>query len=1063
MKISASVARRNFLLISLSLVITEVSAQPIDFTRCPDCSSDEIALIVKVNRDYQGINGFNPSAPSTYRLIGNRKFSGSIYPVANPFVGENWYPIRTDKQILTGTFHDFGISNWGDESDWNIHLLPAPNFEGFIADALPYQNGGWPADEEGHFLIEAEITPDEHRYGNPWFNNNNSSSTLLHRLVSVYGPFVREEAHGNHPEIHPSEQIWWKEADGSYMILLVNDDSNRFKRRADSIIIVNGQPTMRRGDYTARRVTTFDYQPWTAEKKQESELQVAFELNPATDGYYVSIQALDQFNFFSQAAFPDVREGSKYSLTYNGNLVLTVEESSQIDPFVGVSFKNVCFNRAKGILQGYIVFNTAVGNGDGKEGFVALRIDKQSVGVNAKPQIMTGDIANTWKPFAPYDDRIPFSDIISSDMNGKGIVDRIIDFNGNGKSDLFAKSGDRWMVLFDGKGPWQQLQISSIDVSELRFGDVNGNGKTDILRVGPNHKVLVSFDGIGSWTQLTDAGEQNNLIQVADFNGDHVTDLVYFKTKVVFVGSNQPPQLRGDMFVKYSGAGSWKVINHNYNLSGPSDYADNFRFGNFNNDDIADVFRFYNKKFNVYWNGRGDIKQLTNPNISLRTSDLLFATGLSGTKNTDVVYVNPVSKQWTVFYAGLPGSLPLTVTHGDPATIRFADIDGDAATDLVAIDFVRGNPNTVPFPTHERALIEPSMQMKYVDGSLKRQTINGIEGLYYDQDVLYYPGNKSNRRSRAADFQVDNIKDRSTSRIYSFAPAENFTATGDDLVRLGRVTGIPVKADGNTLQVAFKTNAEIMNKSVPATAIAALSGNVQTVSTASTDWESWQPYLNSIAKPNKKVLVPNAPGKTFDIKKVDFELLPMYSGMEGKTARMIEMEEYIEELNDAIYNTDLSKKKTLFGDAEVFNISWNFVLTNLNTGAILSSTPTVKDGRFKKSKVSFSFPTSSDLMLMTATATIRDKYGLTNKEPVSFDFYNKEIRLADSTNGIRQWVTPYLAAPSRDGFVWMGDHWERQRAREQYLTNAQFLQKAYYLAEDKVLTVAEMKTLLGNY
>lgn len=1067
MKVSNALTR-NVIFSSVILLLSySLNAQPIDYSTCPDCSSDDIALLSRVNTLYQGINGFNPSAPSTYNLIGNRKFSGTVYSVSNSFFGENWYPIRVDKQILTGTFHHFSISNYGDESDWNINLLPAPGFESFLADALPYQrdnwyaDADWPQDEQGHFLIEAEITPDEHRYGNPWFTNNNSSSTILHRPVSVYGPFVREEAHGNHPEIHPCEQIWWKEADGAYMVLLVTDDSNRFKRRADTVVYINGRPTVVAGDYTARRVTTYSYQPWTSEKKQESEIQVAFEINPSTDGYYVSIQALDNLNFFSGASYADVREGSKYSLTYKGNTVLTVEESSQIDPFVGVSFKNVCFNRTKGTLQGYVVFNTAIGNGDGKEGFVALRIDKKNVGVNATPQIVTGDIANTWKPFGAYDDAIPFTDIISSDMYGKGIVDRKIDFNGNGKSDLFAKSGDRWMVLYDGKGPWQQLQTSSIPVSELRFGDVNGNGKTDILRVGPNHKVLVSYDGVGTWTQLTDAGEQNNLIQVADFNGDHRTDLVYFKMRIIANGGLT--QYRGDMYVKYSGTGSWKQINNDYYLSGPGDYVDNFRFGSFNNDDITDVFRFYNKKFNVYWNGRGDIKELCNPGVTMRSSDLLFVTGLSEPKNTDVIYVDPASKKWTVYYSGRPGSLPLTVKNGDPATVRFADLDPDPATDLVAIDFIKGDPSKVSFPTHAMAIIEPSVQLKYIEGSLKRQTVNDKEGLYFDQDVMYYPGTRSNRRSRPADLQVRTIKEKGTEHNYSFIPSTNLNASADGMVRLGRVTGVPLSIQNSQLQVAFKTNAETVDMTVPAVAISAITADVKTSSTVSSDAAAWQPYLNTIVKPNKKALLIHVPGKTFNIQQLSFELHPLYCGLEGTKARMVEMEEYAEELNEAIYQKEGNKRKALFGNSDIFTITWDFSLLDLNTGRTLSATPAIQNGKFKNSKINFVFPSSSNLLQFTAKASIKDKYGISNAEPLEFTFYNREIRLSDPKTEIRNWLEPYLSAPVREGYIWMSDHWERPRANQVYLNNDQFLTRAHYLAEDNILTPAELKTLLGNY
>ena len=284
-------------------VYDAVLTLPGDFSNCPDCSAEDISLISEVMTKYQGMKGTNPSAPSSYNLIGKHKFSGTGFSITNSFWGENWYPIRTEKQILTGTFHDFGVANYGDESDWNIHILPDPGFEDFIADAIPYQrdnwyaSGDWATTTDGKFLIEAEITPDERRYGNPWFSNRDEKSPLIGKKLSAYGPFVREEAHGNHPEIHPCEQLWWKENDNVHMVLLLVDDSNRFKRRADTILIVNGQPTVRSGDYTARRVTTFAYQPWALETRQEAELSIPFEIDPTKAGLKIEIQALDRPEF----------------------------------------------------------------------------------------------------------------------------------------------------------------------------------------------------------------------------------------------------------------------------------------------------------------------------------------------------------------------------------------------------------------------------------------------------------------------------------------------------------------------------------------------------------------------------------------------------------------------------------------------------------------------------------------------------------------------------------------------------------------------------------------------
>jgi len=305
------------------------SAQDIDYSNCPDCSAADISLVQEIKSKYQGIKGSNPAAPSTYRLIGNHKFSGGGYGLVSGFFGENWYTIRTPKQYLTGVVHSFGVSDYGDESDWNIHVVPDQAFQDLLSDAIPYQSdnwyasGDWGTDDQGHFTIEAEITPDERRYGNPWFSNREHKTLLKGRRITAYGPFLREEAHGNHPEIHPCEQLWWNEPDGSQTILLIVDDSNRFFRRADTVATVNGQPTFVRGDYTSRQVTTRGYQPWTQEKGQESEFLIPFEVDPAREGLFLGVQALDAQDFCTTTRHPDISNADRANITYRGEVVLS--------------------------------------------------------------------------------------------------------------------------------------------------------------------------------------------------------------------------------------------------------------------------------------------------------------------------------------------------------------------------------------------------------------------------------------------------------------------------------------------------------------------------------------------------------------------------------------------------------------------------------------------------------------------------------------------------------------------------------------------------------------------
>ena len=152
--------------------------------------------------------------------------------------GLNWYPADGYKQTLVGTvdrYEFWNPSDSGDEADWNIYIKPDPPFAYLIEDVLT--NADLSVVHKGTttsgYVIEAEVTPDEHFYNNPYFNSNGTSNRVG-RKIGVYGPWVMEEEHGWRPEIHPSEILWWRDvgagstARTTWTIAVMQDDSNRF-------------------------------------------------------------------------------------------------------------------------------------------------------------------------------------------------------------------------------------------------------------------------------------------------------------------------------------------------------------------------------------------------------------------------------------------------------------------------------------------------------------------------------------------------------------------------------------------------------------------------------------------------------------------------------------------------------------------------------------------------------------------------------------------------------------------------------------------------------------------
>lgn len=142
----------------------------------------------------------------------------------------NWYPNDVYKQTLCGKLHRFGVYDGGwpeaDEMDWNNFIIPNLPYRFIWSDTLIYADSldplFWKKCGNTRECVEAELTPDQRFYENPWFPKTDEISPLENEnargpTVCTYGPWIRERIHHGRPEIHPSELIWWKDhfADGS--------------------------------------------------------------------------------------------------------------------------------------------------------------------------------------------------------------------------------------------------------------------------------------------------------------------------------------------------------------------------------------------------------------------------------------------------------------------------------------------------------------------------------------------------------------------------------------------------------------------------------------------------------------------------------------------------------------------------------------------------------------------------------------------------------------------------------------------------------------------------------
>ncbi len=115
---------------------------------------------------------------------------------------------------------------------------------------------------------------------------------------------------------------------------------------------------------------------------------------------------------------------------------------------------------------------------------------------------------------------------------------RFGDFDGDGKTDVFVatQQGDgstQWLYSSGGAASYTSLVSTTVPYSELQFGDFDGDGKTDVLAALPQKdgrlKVILWPHGLGPIVTLGYVEAPAPALRVGDFNGDGISDLMAWR------------------------------------------------------------------------------------------------------------------------------------------------------------------------------------------------------------------------------------------------------------------------------------------------------------------------------------------------------------------------------------------------------------------------------------------------------------------------------------------------------------------------------------------------------
>jgi hypothetical protein len=217
----------------------------------------------------------------------------------------------------------------------------------------------------------------------------------------------------------------------------------------------------------------------------------------------------------------------------------------------------------------------------------------------------------------------------------------VCDIDGDGIDDLFLPTGVTWWFSSAGQYPWSFLKRDSAVLKDLKLGDVDGDGRCDVIKDAGGGAWMVSRGATGDWQPLG-----NFLAPLSD------THLGRFDPQVRDhrPGIRRPPThafWRGDngfwFVTPLSQPNGWTLVE-----SSSFPFAD-LRFGDFTGDSVTDVLGNEGGHWAISESAREQWRTL-NPTLNdVVKNQNIFIANMDAGDNVDDILRLDVEPNFSVF------------------------------------------------------------------------------------------------------------------------------------------------------------------------------------------------------------------------------------------------------------------------------------------------------------------------------------------------------------------------------------------------------------------------------